>query len=231
MSMYIGCSGLPAKRQKYFENYNAVEILPAQEIPPRPSTAKPWRAEAPEGFAFSMVASRFFALRPEQLPPGLKGDASKYGGFQLSDELMDLHARTIAAAEAFQAQTLVFVTPSQVSPSPRSKEALYRFFEQVERGSLRFIWEPHGPWEHGEIAKVCSDLNLIHAIDPLRDELPPEGPVYARLGPFAVMGRAMAEDELEVIHEALSEGDDAWCFFNTERAQRDAQRLRQLWAS
>jgi len=42
------------------------------------------------------------------------------------------------------------------------------------------------------------------------------------------MGRALADDELEVILELLEPFEESYCFFNTERAFKDAQRLRAM---
>ena len=67
MSMFVGCTGLPAKRGGYYSNLNAVEVVPDQGVPPKPSTARRWAEEAPDGFCFTMVASKFLTTKPEQL--------------------------------------------------------------------------------------------------------------------------------------------------------------------
>jgi uncharacterized protein YecE (DUF72 family) len=231
MTIFVGCSGLPIKRARYYEILNACEVLPAQDVPPRAANARHWAEEAPEGFVYSMVASRFFSIEPDPLPPGLEGTPSDYGGMRLTKEVVDLYERTIEGAVALGAKVLVFATPSRIGPSLRGKEALAQFFRHVDRHGLRFAWEPHGPWEPEEIAALCTEHELIQCVDPLRDPIPEADLAYARLGPFAAMGRSLADDELERIVEALEPFEEAYCFFSTERAFSDARRMRELLAS
>jgi uncharacterized protein YecE (DUF72 family) len=228
MSIHVGCSGLPAKREKYFESLNAVEVLPSQEVPPTPTSARRWAEEAPPGFVFTLVASRLLVVAPDHLPPGIEGDLARFGGLQLTDENLALHARTLDAAVALGARVLLFSTPSQIGPSRRGREALRRFFGTVDRRGIRFAWEPHGPWGEAELGQLCAELDLVRCVDPLRDALPPGPAAYVRLGPFAIMGRSIADDELERIVEALAPFDESFCFFSTERAFGDAKRLREM---
>lgn len=228
MAIHVGCTGLPLKHAQYFDALNAVEVTPEQEVPPRPANARRLSEEAPEGFVFSMVASRILSYTPDQLPPGLEGDPKRYGGLQLTAEALALYERTLDAATAMGARIMVFITPPQIGPSLRGKEALAQFFRRVDRRGLRFVWEPHGPWEDGAIASICAEHDLIRCIDPLRDPVGPGDVVYARLGPFAALGRSLADDELERIAEALEDSSEAYCFFATERAFSDARRMRAL---
>ncbi len=231
MAIHVGCSGLPLKRARYFNVLNACEVLPNQEVPPRPANARRWAEEAPEGFVFSMVASRFFTMSPKPLPPGLEGTPQDYGGLRLTPEATRLYERTLEAAIALGAEVLVFVTPPSIGPSPRGKETLARFFGELDRRGVRFAWEPHGPWDAEEIAALCAAHDLVPCVDPLRDPLPEGDVAYARLGPFAAMGRSLADDELERIAEALEPFDEAYCFFGTERCFSDARRMRDLLES
>jgi len=228
MPVHVGCSGLPLKRAEYYKTHHAVEVLPIQEIPPRPAVARSWREEAPKDFVFTMVASRFLCTAPDQLPPGLDGEPRNYGGLKLTEEVLGLYRRTIDAAVALEARVLVFVTPPQIGPSLRGKEALTQFFRRVDRQGLRFAWEPHGPWEEEEVLEICEKHDLIWSGDPLRDPIPSSERAYGRLGPFAAMGRSLADDELERIAEALEPFSEAYCFFATERAFSDARRLLEL---
>lgn len=224
--MFVGCTGLPAKRGGYYSNLNAVEVVPDQGVPPKPSTARRWAEEAPDGFCFTMVASKFLTTKPEQLPPGLSGKPSSYGGLQLTSEVLELYERTCESALALGARVLLFSTPPQIGPSRRGRETLSRFFERIDRKGMKVAWEPHGPWEDEELFALCRDLELLRCGDPLRDVLPAGPAAYARLGPFVAMGRSMADDELEAIVEILEDFEEAYCFFGTDRAFSDAKRLR-----
>lgn len=228
MPVFVGCSGLPMRRNQYYDSLNAVELLLSQEVPPKPSNAQRWAEEAPEGFRFAMVAPRILSTAPDTLPPGLDGEPGDYGGLKLTEANLALYDRTLEAASAVGASAMLFVTTPQLGPSHRGREALRRFFSTIERGDLRFVWEPHGPWEGEAVAELCDELGLIRCVDPLRDEIPPAEVAYCRLGPFAVMGRHMADDELDDIVEALEPFDEAYCFFDTEHAFSDARRLAEM---
>jgi uncharacterized protein YecE (DUF72 family) len=228
MTIHVGCTGMPLTRAQYFEVLSSVEVVPAQEVPMRPASAHRMAEEAPQGFVFSMVASRILTFPPDTLPPGLSGDPKRYGGLQLTPESSALYERTLDAATALGARTVVFITPPQIGPGRRGKETLGQFFGRVDRRGLRFAWEPHGPWVDDEIAAVCAEQNLIRCFDPLRDRAGPGDVAYARLGPFAALGRSLADDELERIVEVLEGYEDAFCFFATDRAFSDARRMRAL---
>ncbi|MDE2291307.1 MAG: DUF72 domain-containing protein, partial [Elusimicrobia bacterium] len=53
--LHVGCRGFPVARERYFQRLRAVEVSDTRRRLPRLETARRWRAEAPPGFAFSLV--------------------------------------------------------------------------------------------------------------------------------------------------------------------------------
>jgi len=230
MAIHVGCSGMPVKRQKYVETLDTVELQFEQGVPPKPATARRWAEDAPDGFVHTLVASHLLAKAPDRMPPGLSGEVTDYGGMRPTEAALDLFGRSMEASRALDARAMVFVTPASIPPGSRGQDVLRRFFEAVgspPEGTL-FAWEPHGPWEAEEAATLAAELGLVRCVDPLRDTLFEGEVVYARLGPFACMGRALADDELEDIADALESYDEAFCIFDTDRAFEDARRFRAL---
>lgn len=223
---------MPVKKERYLAALSAVELSLEGGVPPKPATARRWAAEAPEGFVHALVAPPALAKAPDRLPPGLEGEVGDYGGLRTTPQVLGLFERTAEAARALAARALVVVTPASLAPGPAGKERVRSFFEAVRRAreGLVVAWEPHGPWGDAEVAGLCGELDLVRAVDPLRDPVPEGRVAYARLGPFAAMGRSMADDELEAIVEALEPFEEAFCFFATDRAFSDARRLRAILA-
>jgi uncharacterized protein YecE (DUF72 family) len=52
----VGCCGFREARAKYFRKFPLVEVQQTFYEPPKPSTLKSWREEAPEDFEFSLKA-------------------------------------------------------------------------------------------------------------------------------------------------------------------------------
>jgi uncharacterized protein YecE (DUF72 family) len=230
MAIHVGCSGMPVSRKKYVAALDTVELQFEQGVPPKASTAKKWASEAPDGFIHTVVAPIHLAKAPERLPPGLAGEVGDYGGLRPTEAALDLFGRALEAARALDAKAMVFVTPASIPPGPRGRDALRRFFEAVgpPPEGMRFAWEAHGPWDAEEVASLAVELGLVRCVDPLKDEMYEGAVAYGRLGPFACMGRALADDELEDICDALDQYDEAFCLFDTDRAFDDARRLRAL---
>jgi len=230
MSVHVGCTGMPVGRARYVEALSAIELTFPQSALPNAATLRRWLETTPEGFAFSVVAPPALSRPPTTMPPGLSGSPSAYGGLRPTAENLALYARTAEVAATLRARVIVFATTPQVPPGPRGGDVIRRFFDAIGPGSdgVRYGWEPHGPWQDEEVTALCTELGLVRCVDPLRDPLPEGEVAYARLGPFAAMGRAFADDELESIAEALSGYAQAYCFFATERSFHDARRLRAL---
>ncbi len=51
----------------------------------------------------------------------------------------------------------------------------------MDRGGLRFAWEPRGNWPTELVAQLCRELDLIHGVDPFVTPPAHGSPFYFRL--------------------------------------------------
>jgi hypothetical protein len=101
---------------------------------------------------------------------------------------------------------------------------MYRFFKALPRGRFSCVWHPRGAaWTESLLEKVCGDLDLIRAFDPLKGGSPRRGAFrYLRLlGPRVGM---MSVDNLSTIQAAARE-KPSYLALSHRDAFRDAERL------
>ena len=92
---------------------------------------------------------------------------------------------TRSIAQLINARFVVFQTPSTFYPDANHLRDMYRFFKGIRRDKLSLVWQPAGHWETRMVKKVCADLNLVRAVNPLEEA---EVPLHA--------GRDHARNEL-----------------------------------
>jgi uncharacterized protein YecE (DUF72 family) len=233
----IGCCGFPTSHREYREHLSLVEVQQTFYEPPKVQTARRWREEMGEGFEFTIKAWQLITHEPTSptyrrlARPILAARRDRYGAFRDTEEVWEAWATTEAIAQALGARAILFQCPASFTPTETHKQSLRRFFERVPRAGWIFAFEPRGVWEPEEIAKLCRDLDLLHAVDPLRqDPSPGRAIAYFRLhGP--VTGRYRYSDEdLQRIAAKCREGGEVYCLFNNPEMWNDARRLRDLLA-
>jgi uncharacterized protein YecE (DUF72 family) len=214
---------------RYWRSLSFVEAKTG-EIMPRPATLAGWRTGIPAEAEFSVQAFRLITHGREDRgfpPAGRRLTPSRQlhcGGFRDTLEVHEAWMATKAAAEVLGAKTVVFETPVSFQPGPDSLRDFYRFFKKVARGGYSFVWQPRGAaWRPELLDKVCGELGLIRAFDPLKERAPRRGafryirPLGPRMGAFAV-------DNMSTIREATQEGP-SYVVFSHRDAFRDAERL------
>jgi uncharacterized protein YecE (DUF72 family) len=101
------------------------------------------------------------------------------------------------------------------------------FFRQVERAGLRFVWEPRGAWPKALVAELCSELGLIHCVDPFQNE-PAAGDVaYFRLHGLGGCSYRYTDADLEKLAR-LTPREPAYVLFNNKSMREDAERFLRL---
>lgn len=188
MTLKVGCGQFAVARARYFETLPTVEVGAAFIDPPRVSTVRAWRLEAPAPFDFSVPASQIVthpAASPtysrilRNIPERRRAFC---GHFKDTPEVRVAWEATQALATALRAKFIVFETPASFDPEANHLRDLYRFFKAVPRGAASFVWQARGSWEPKLIDKICGDLGLIRARNPLEEpEAAPRGVRYYRL--------------------------------------------------
>jgi len=223
----IGTVGFPIARDRMKDSVDIVEITDARHIPPSAKAARHQRAGAWEDLKYAVQISRFFVESPSS-DVSLKGSLGAYGDFQITEETTGLWKRQVEFAAALDAMALVLITPPSVTPSALNVDRMSAFFQKMDPGPLRIVWEPHGPWDHARASAFAAAHGLILAFDPLRDE--PEGGEfgYFRFGPFSSMGSRFGVYDLERIIDLGSAYETVCCVFDTRRALDDAKNLKKI---
>jgi uncharacterized protein YecE (DUF72 family) len=230
----VGCAGYPIGRDRYWRSLSFVETDTGKGLP-RLETMASWRADIPQGGEAALQALRAITHGPEdrgfpvssrKLP---KNRQAMCGAFRESLEVHEAWMATKAAAEALGARIVVFESPPSFQPGADRLRDMYRFFKKAVRGKLTFVWHPRGNEWASLGDKVCAELGLIRAFDPLRQPPPRKGaflymrPVIARMGVLGV-------DNMATI-AAASADIPAYVALSHRASFRDAERLKDLLGS
>lgn len=230
----VGCAGYPVGRDRYWRSLSFVETDTGKGLP-RLETLAAWRADIPEGGEAALQALRTITHGPEDRgfpPSGRKFPKNRQalcGSFRESLEVHEAWMATKAAAETLGAKIVVFESPPSFQPGPDRLRDLYKFFKNAARGKLTFVWHPRGGEWSSLGDKVCAELGLIRAFDPLRQPPPRKGaflymrPAVARMGVLGV-------DDMATIASASSD-IPAYVALSHRAAFRDAERLKDLLGS
>ncbi len=246
----VGCPEIPpgVAPARYMAALDFLELANTFfQMPKRAALRK--RAEAaPAGFAFGLVAWQLITHRPgpRGYPRiGAELDAAQLaqaGGLRDTPVVRDAIARVGGAAEAVGAETVVFRTADDLSPSAASRELLRRFFAELApaeaMGGARRVWEPGGLWQPQAAQTLADELGVILAFDPLAVdptlEIPPPLPeadeVYFRIRGLGATS-AMSGEKLEELAEICQGRARVWAVFATAERGHDASRFRQLLAT
>jgi hypothetical protein len=213
----IGCAGFPVGRDRYWRTLSFVEARTGEAMP-QLATLEGWRGGAPADAEFSVQAYRLITHGPQDRgfpPAGKKLTRARQGACGAFRETIEVHGAwqaTKAAAEALGARVVVFETPASFQPGPDRLRDLYRFFKTLPRGRFSYVWHPRSSeWTLSLLGKVCGELGLSRAFDPLRESGPSTGlrylrPLGPRTGPLPVdkMSTLRSVDEKGTAYLALS---------------------------
>lgn len=229
----VGCCGFPCNRKEYFHKFKLVEVQQTFYQMPKLETAVKWRSEAPADFEFTLKAWQLITHPPTsptyrrariEIAPG---DEKRYGFFQPTDEVRQAWDETKEFARALAARIIVFQCPPSFKETSANVNNLKRFFSSVRDSGFLFAWEPRGGWSGSVVKALCSELGLIHCVDPFIAE-----PVAGELRYFRLHGgpgyrHRYTEDELKWLKEKVS-GKEAYVLFNNLNMYQDSLALAQL---
>jgi uncharacterized protein YecE (DUF72 family) len=221
---------------RYFSEFSLVEVQQSFYELPKVKTAQRWRESAPDEFEFTLKAWQLIT-HPHTSPtyrrlktPMDERSLSNLGFFRPTDEVMEAWRRTREFALNLRATIVVFQCPSSFTPTQENVGNLVRFFETVDRGGLRFAWEPRGRWPGELVARLCRDLNLIHCVDPFVNEaLWPREILYLRLHGVGGYRHRFTDEQLLWLYKTLGNHEaTVYCLFNNISSLEDARRFTTL---
>lgn len=239
-----------SKLAAYADAFDCVELNRTFYSLPEVATAERWRREARRvnpDFSFAVKAWQAIT-HPISSPTwrGKDGDLSEVereevGVLQPNRTVLDAWERTRGVAAAVDADVVLLQTPPSFDCSDGHAENLRRFCAAIDRGGLELAWEPRGDWgEHPErVGKLCEELGLVHATDPLRAEpLATTDVAYARLhglndDPYEY-DYSYGEGELSELTERLAglaaDHEQVFCLLNNSEKFEDAASLAKTSA-
>ena len=229
----VGCCGFAVAQKKYFELFKVIEIQQTFYQLPEIKTAEKWRSAAPPGFEFTMKAWQLITHVPssptyrrlrERIDPG-KSD--RYGGFRPTREVLEAWKRTSAFAKTLGASIIVFQCPASFRPLEQNVKNMRAFFGEIDREGFMFAWEPRGTWPDELIKRLCEDLDLIHCVDPFKNE-----PLFGAIDYFRLHGitdyvYTYTDKELEILRKKMSE-KPTYVMFNNNTMKEDALRFMKI---
>lgn len=131
-------------------------------------------------------------------------------------------------AQALKTKVILFQSPKSFEPIFENKENLKKFFEKINRRNYIFVWEPRG-WPEGEIKKICQKLNLVHCVDPFKQES-----VFGKINYFRLHGKPgynlrykYTEKDLRNLKEFCDRKTN-YVMFNNLSMKEDAKRFREM---
>jgi uncharacterized protein YecE (DUF72 family) len=232
----VGCCGFAAAQKKYFELFKVIEIQQTFYQLPEIKTAEKWRHGAPPDFEFTMKAWQLITHVPssptyrrlrERIDPARAG---RYGGFRPTMEVMDAWKRTAAFARALGASIIVFQCPASFRPLKQNAENMRAFFSKIDRAGFIFAWEPRGAWPDDLIKMLCEELNLIHCVDPFKNESRWGDIDYFRLHGITDYGYTYTDKDLEILRKKIRHKPTC-VMFNNITMKEDALRFLKLLKS
>jgi uncharacterized protein YecE (DUF72 family) len=226
----VGCCGFAGAQKKYFELFGVVEIQQTFYQLPEIKTAEKWRTAAPPGFEFTMKAWQLITHVPcsptyrrlrEPIEPS---KADRYGSFRPTKEVFEAWKRTASFARTLGATIIVFQCPASFRSLEENVKNMETFFTGIDRAGFTFTWEPRGAWPDDLIVRLCEELDLIHCVDPFKNEALLGDVDYFRLHGIGDYQYTYTDDELGEVEKKLGK-KPAYVMFNNSTMKGDALRF------
>ncbi|MGH8729331.1 MAG: DUF72 domain-containing protein [Burkholderiales bacterium] len=135
---------------------------------------------------------------------------------------------TLESAQAVEARVIVFQCPASFSPTQVHIENLRRFFRAIENDARDFLlgWEPRGEWPEETVRELCSELSLLHVVDPFKAK-----PVTAKINYYRLHGIGgyryrYTDSDLSTLLSTCY--GTTYCLFNNVSMIEDARRFLAL---
>jgi len=229
----IGCCGFPGGRKGYFRQFQLVEVQQTFYKMPRLETAHKWRQEATADFEFTLKAWQLVTHLPSS-PTYRKaaikvpsGDEGLYGFFRPSDEVHQAWVATSKFAQVLEAKVILFQCPPSFKETQENIANIRGFFKSVKDSGFLFTWEPRGGWSEPTIKTLCSELGLVHCVDPMEKESLYGEPKYFRLHGGPRYQHQYTKEELEYLKVRLGD-KETYVMFNNLNMHRDALAFQRL---
>ncbi len=230
----IGTCGFRTNKTEYAQLLSTVEVQQTFYQPPQITTLKRWREEVPAEFEFTVKAWQL--ITHEAKSPTYKRlkkklsetEREEAGRFQPTAIVKEAWETTLACAKALRAKTILFQCPASFKPYQENISNLERFFSNIERGKLNFVWEPRGDWNEEIVRRICEEYDLWHVVDPFAAKTVTPEKYYYRLHGRGGWRYEYEAEELEELAEMMPKDKTSYIFFNNIRMTEDAVKFQEI---
>ena len=229
----VGCCGFSHGRKDYFSQLKLVEVQQTFYKMPKLETVQRWRQEAPADFEFTVKASQLIThlpTSPTYRRAGIKvpsGAEEHYGFFRPSDEVHQAWEETRKLAQALETKVILFQCPPSFKDSPENTTNMRKFFNSAKDTGYLLVWEPRGGWSEQMIKALCSELGLVHCVDPMEKEPLYGEPQYFRLHGGPRYRHRYSQEELEYLKDKIG-NRESYVLFNNLNMYHDALAFDRL---
>ncbi|HEC82665.1 MAG TPA: DUF72 domain-containing protein [Thermoplasmatales archaeon] len=228
----IGCCGFRGKKADYFKNFEVVEIQKTFYNLPSVETAKKWRKESPKNFEYVMKAWQIIT-HPSNSPTYRKAgilieeNRENYGFFKPTEEVLNAWEKCREFAKFLNTKIIVFQCPPSFNESKENIKNMKQFFSSIEKDFV-FVWEVRGKWNEKTIEELCRKFDLIHCVDPFKNES-----VYGRIKYYRLHGIKWYNydyniEELKKLLEICKNDENVYCLFNNTYMLKNAIEFKKL---
>lgn len=218
----------------YAELLQMVEVQHTFYQPPQIATLERWRESVPAEFEFTLKAWQLITHESRsptyrRLRRKLAADElAECGAFRDTPIVREAWEVTRDSALALKARVVLLQCPASFTPTDEHVENLLRFLGSIDRAGLDIAWEPRGGWPPELVGEICEEQNVIHAVDPFKNESVTPERAYFRLHGRTGYRYQYEDFELEELLEMLPENGDSWVLFNNVKMREDAARFQTI---
>ncbi len=222
---------------KYFKEFEVVEVQETFYNLITEKRAKKWREKAPPEFEFTLKVFQGLTHPPSSptwrrcKSVDLQKVKDRVGFLSLNNLTKDFWSKMVKIGSILGSKVFVFQLPPSFKENEENIGRIENFFNNIEREGLFLALELRG-WDHRTVGKICKKLELIQVFDPLReDPYVLTNPLYVRLHGKIEKGRInyrykYSDKEIELIYKKFKEYKrDSYILFNNIYMREDAKRL------
>jgi len=228
-TLNIGTCGFPVAKKTYFLKLGVVEIQKTFYTPINEALAKKWREEAPPHFEFVLKAPQ--TLTHEMKSPTYKryrGPAGEFGKFRVNKDTMNSWSNFVKIAKLLKSNIIIFQSPPSFKEERKNIDNIINFFSAINKDFV-YGWEPRGRWRLETIKRICSELGLIHVVDPFKNRSTCGKFHYYRLHGMGGYSYRYNAEELQALLKIVKNGD--YIMFNNTSMWDNALELVELYSS
>ena len=231
MNARVGLCGWTISQRAYVERFPVVEVQHTFYEPPADGVLRRWRNQVPPSFEFTIMAwqlvthesnSPTYRRMKRPLPREHHG---LVGAFRTTEPVLRAWERTLQCARMLRATAVLLQCPRSLTPTDANVARLRTFASTVDRPAGRLLWEPRGEWPLELVRELCSDLELVHVVDPMQTETVTPEHTYYRLHGTTGSRHVHTDEELARLAALVKDRQRPYVLFNNLPRAGDAARF------